>query len=393
MEAVKDDDLDWDVSQPFTTSWTAQKNRKPRTYGTYGGRRSGTNTSRSSRRQRTNSGKQFVPPGIEEESDYDSAHNSWSSDLEYDRQSGSSSSFGSDAAAASAATTASITSSSMASSSSRREVPPLRPSKKNHRRSISASIPPKIPRPNTLQRRSTTSHSSSTSSITAVLQGYDEENTHPNELNEIGEALSPPQLGRKKFRARRASYSSIPSIGGETNTGSQLRRGNSVPVFDPSRSVSSIGGMNTTRSMMSPGPALLSRHNSMPDLDTTDLHWMQGGPMLESMHSPRELSRHDSEDLTDATANSPSGQSVSATSVSSSRKRGMSEDPSEGFDDMSMMGTFSAPRTSFHSNSASRACKVLSPGFGCSSSSHQGSKCRSSTFSNKTSSSGFGGKK
>lgn len=359
METVKDDDyLDWENTQPFTTSWATQKSRKPKTYGSYGSR-GGTN-SRSSRRQRTNSicisdKQQQQQPGIDEESEgYDSAHNSWNSDAEYDRRSGSSSSFGSDAAAATAAT---VSMASSSSTSSRREMPPLRPSKKNHRRSISASIPPKIPRPNALQRRSTTSHSSSTSSITAVLQGYDEENAHPNELNEIGEAPSPPQFGRKKLRVRRASISNMASIVG----GAQLRRGNSVPVFDPSRSMSNMSGVAN----MSPDPAILSRRNSMPNLDNSDLQWLQqggGGAIGQSMNSPR-LSRYDSGELTDATANSPSGQSISASTVSSSRKRGMSDDPSEGCDDMSLAGTFSAPRTSLHSKSASRACKVLSPGF------------------------------
>ena len=357
MQTVKDDDLDWEDSQPFTTSWTAQKTRKPRTYGTYGSR-GGTNR-RSSRRQRTNSIciLENQQPGIDEESEgYDSAHNSWNSDAEYERRSGSSSSFGSDAAVAVAATVSMASSSS--TTSSRREVPPLRPSKRNHRRSISASIPPKIPRPNILQRRSTTSHSSSTSSITAVLQGYDEENAHPNELNEIGEAPSPPQFGRKKFRARRASISNMTSIGG-----TELRRGNSVPVFDPSRSMSNMNG-GVANMSPGPGPAILSRRNSMPNLDNSDLHWLQGGgAMAQSMNSPG-LSRYDSGELTDATANSPSGQSISASTASSNRKRGMSDDPSEACDDMSLAGMFSAPRTSLHSKSASRACKALSPVFG-----------------------------
>ena len=123
----------------------------------------------------------------------------------------------------------------------------------------------------------------------------------------------------------------------------------------------------------------------MPNLDDTEdgLAWLSqhtaasgasGDPRAPShaasvmMCSPPTargniLGRFDSGDLTDTTTgNSPSG--FSTTSVSS-RKRGMSEEPNEN-DDMSVSGAFTAPRTSLKSNSASRACRIMSPGFGAS---------------------------
>ena len=100
-----------------------------------------------------------------------------------------------------------------------------------------------------------------------------------------------------------------------------------------------------------------SSSNAATPFQDDDLSWAQGLPLKGSLSPP---SMADYGDFTEGAGSSPA-QSV--TTTGSSRKRGMSEDPSEDNDDMfTSIGGFSARRTSFANASASRSSRMLAGG-------------------------------
>jgi hypothetical protein len=238
-------------------------------------------------------------------------------------------------------------------STARRNVPPLRPSKQQHRRSVSSyTTLPDIPKPHRLKRTSSSSHESKGSiQSDSFLYRY-KENARP-EFSEIGElqGLGPPSIRqqRKHVRGRRNSMSAAGSPHQVA-----MRKSESASALSHSsyHSMSSYPRKaNSTQ---------LCRRNSIsafPCAYGTDVTPHALATRLNSEHSaysPTARILH-SGGAVDAGL-SPSAHSFAASIGGSSRKRGMSDDPSEGTDDSSFNGAYSVPRTSFANNSASRSC-------------------------------------
>ena len=337
---------EWDPSQTVTTAWssTAQQrsNKVRRTYG-----RRGSNDYASSSvllRQRIElSASKELPE------EPDTSFTSFSSDSVHLDSSSTEDKFLAD---------------SYGPPPIRREVPPGRPSKKLHKRSTSLNLlPPPIPKPSLLRRASTiqaaqaeteptmvfhrsaslstfSSHRSSTSS-SSHSSSYSE-NIHPNFLSCNIDSLS----ARKRFRARRSSM---------TNS---ILRGKGLSSSHRRASMSNIGNSPSSSNLRSD---IAISGTVGGDLGSSSSCWMNSISRQASL-SPPKLT-FEGLDIGGGEDSSPSARSV-ATSVGSSRKRGMMEEPSDHdaedlFASSADNGSFSVPRTSYASNKATSAANRL----------------------------------
>ncbi|CAB9496345.1 Conserved hypothetical, protein [Seminavis robusta] len=359
-----DDELAWMTSRTATATHSPERvqPRSSKVRRTYGSRRRNEASRAISNTNDFNDGIFGCQEGTETaEETLNSSMSSMQSDLGYERASVSSSSLPSSSSDGAFV----INVADPISTSSVR--PPLRPSKKQHRRSISAFVPPDIPRPKPLKRASTSTHDSSgTESFRSdsFILGW-KENARP-ELTEFGELQGPPSVkhSRKFVRGKRRNSM---ETGGLSPLA--LRKSESLSAIRHT-SHSNSSTSHKTGYAKRPVSSHLCRRNSMSSFPSSSTSLFSGQDDDVSLSVVKRLSSSSSDS---PTARSPfpidaaSSPAFSvAASVGSSRKRGMSEEPSEDADEMSFGGgSNSAPRTSFASNSASRSCAARrhSPAF------------------------------